>query len=63
MCASSSRQTEIDDFIDTIKRPPQSALQLEFDTSLPPIPPPPPTANVVIECPLMWFLKTNGGTV
>ena len=32
--ASSSRQTEIDDFTETIKWPPQSALQLEFDTIL-----------------------------
>ena len=32
--ASSSRQTEIDNFTETIKWPPQSALQLEFDTIL-----------------------------
>ena len=31
---ASSRQTEIDDFTETIKWPPQSALQLEFDTIL-----------------------------
>ena len=32
--ASSNRQTEIDDFTETIKWPPQSALQLEFNTIL-----------------------------
>ena len=32
--ASSSRKTEIDDLTKTIKWPPQSTLQLEFDTIL-----------------------------
>ena len=50
--ASSSRQTEIDDFTETIKWLPQSALQLEFDTIL--------TLALVLSNLLFHVVKTAG---